>query len=238
MVHDMKSFEKIFFGIFLIWSGIGFAKLWFQLDEQWLSSLSFSPLLLTFLLFCLSWGDFIFILLAFLNLFFVLKTHYGNPVAWKTVAFICFISGIMETFGTLTGIPFGSYAYTNRFGPMIFGVIPLAIPLAWFVVIVSSWEIIKRFLQKGLFIQTFATATLATLIDYLMEPFAWKIRGYWIWNTDDIPIQNYLSWFFLSLVFTFLLSKSSPAPSTDKRPLYIFFSLILTFTLGRLSYGL
>jgi putative membrane protein len=40
-------------------------------------------------------------------------------------------------------------------------------------------------------------AMLAVLFDWILEPVAIKL-GYWTWKGTDVPLYNYLSWFFLS----------------------------------------
>jgi putative membrane protein len=40
---------------------------------------------------------------------------------------------------------------------------------------------------------------LMTLLDYIVEPVAIKL-GFWTWENDIIPLQNYAMWFITSLV--------------------------------------
>ncbi|MBL0357516.1 MAG: carotenoid biosynthesis protein [Chitinophagaceae bacterium] len=42
-------------------------------------------------------------------------------------------------------------------------------------------------------------ATLAVIFDWLIEPVAVKL-GYWQWQSNDIPVYNYICWFIISLV--------------------------------------
>jgi len=45
-------------------------------------------------------------------------------------------------------------------------------------------------------------ATLAVIFDWLMEPVAIKL-GFWKWQ-GDIPVYNYVCWFFISLLMLVL----------------------------------
>jgi len=46
------------------------------------------------------------------------------------------------------------------------------------------------------------TATLATILDWLMEPAAIKL-GFWKWaGYGGVPLYNYLCWFGISLIMT------------------------------------
>ncbi len=47
------------------------------------------------------------------------------------------------------------------------------------------------------------------LMDLLIEPVAIHL-GYWSWTGGDIPIQNYLSWFVISLVMALVMQRYQP----------------------------
>ncbi|NBS54704.1 carotenoid biosynthesis protein, partial [bacterium] len=76
--------------------------------------------------------------LASAHVYFSAVDRLGLRQARMTAAVILVASGILESFGTLTGIPFGSYTYTDAFGPRLGGVLPIAIPLAWFAVVAGA----------------------------------------------------------------------------------------------------
>jgi putative membrane protein len=42
-------------------------------------------------------------------------------------------------------------------------------------------------------------STLAVLMDTLIEPVAMQY-DFWSWNSNQIPIQNYIGWFATSLI--------------------------------------
>ena len=129
-------------------------------------------------------------------------------------AFILLLgSGGCEWIGAQTGFPFGPYRYTDHFGWRIGGVLPVAIPLAWMVVILCGRALILRLRPTATrHVLAFGVALVATLTDANLEAVAWKVRDYWDWYPDSRPplpawppVQNYLSWFVLSFALTYAL---------------------------------
>ncbi|HYF64521.1 MAG TPA: carotenoid biosynthesis protein, partial [Herpetosiphonaceae bacterium] len=110
-----------------------------------------------------------------------------------------------EHAGVLTGWPFGSYAYTGVLQPEIAGVVPLAIPFAWLLVVPGALETARLILGHARPLpQVALAAALATLFDMVIEPAAVYINGYWTWLGGgpmfDIPTSNFVAWFGLALV--------------------------------------
>ena len=122
---------------------------------------------------------------------------------------------ISEMIGVQTGLLFGNYAYGTILG-FQFAEVPLIIGLNWFVVIFSAVATIFYFTRliataKNLNAANtecahigvnilIGAAFLATFFDWIMEPVAVKL-GFWTWAGEgQIPVLNYLSWFFISII--------------------------------------
>jgi len=109
----------------------------------------------------------------------------------------------VELFGTRTGLPFGTYAYTNALGLLILGV-PLAIPFAWYATVINTWRIAEGILGSRGVRSSWPTAVVAGLLtvalDLVLEPMAAWVKQYWLWAGGDVPLQNYLSWFAFSMI--------------------------------------
>lgn len=233
--------EKGLWAFFVIWALVGFLKIGFQVDSAWVDAQSWPAFLKTFINFCFRWGDLGFILLAFANIVAALR-HVMPTAQLVCCLVLIFISGtFIESIGTLTGFPFGSYSYTNVFGLQFPGGVPLAIPLAWIIIVAGGALAIHQVAGQRLsrWQQACLVGMGATLMDLLMEPFAWHVRGYWLWHTPQIPVQNYFAWFFIVTLlvqltpFNFVIKKTS----WDKRPVGIFLCMVVLFALGRLTYG-
>ena len=88
------------------------------------------------------------------------------------------------------------------------GVLPLAIPLAWLVVILLRTLPRRAGCARPPPASQIAlgVAVAAMLTDVNLEFVAWKVRGYWVWYPQAAPgtapgwppCQNYVSWFVLS----------------------------------------
>lgn len=129
----------------------------------------------------------------------------------KSSVIICILILILsftaELIGVKTGYPFGPYAYSDVLRPALFGV-PLAMPFSWFTITVNVFLISKFILfDLNKFRIIIVSSFLILAIDFLLEPFASSVNGFWIWNGGKIPFQNYISWFVLGFFFSFLLER-------------------------------
>jgi uncharacterized membrane protein len=129
----------------------------------------------------------------------------------NTLAFFglsAIVSWIFEQFGVATGLIFGHYHYTNYLGARL-GDVPLLIPLAWFMMIYSSYVIANLALQRrpsgtppgpaSLIGFAAVSAVVMTLWDLVIDPILSgpSVRA-WVWENGGpyfgIPIHNYAGW--------------------------------------------
>ncbi len=109
-----------------------------------------------------------------------------------------FFTGLLsEIIGVHTGILFGNYHYTSLLGPSIVGV-PWIIAINWAFLIAGS-IIISDTLFNNRILQIVSAVLLIVIFDFIMEPVAVKLH-YWEWADNSIPLYNYISWAFVSLV--------------------------------------
>lgn len=123
---------------------------------------------------------------------------------WIFLTYI--ITFAFEIIGVATGIIFGKYSYGFVLGPKIFDV-PVIIGLNWVVIILGA-IIISRTFTKNLLLSSLMTGILSVIFDLALEPVAARF-GYWFWQWNVIPLQNYVAWFliaFLSAIFFNLLN--------------------------------
>jgi putative membrane protein len=140
-------------------------------------------------------------------------TEENNKNKFFIFACTCALVGIMvELIGVHTGLLFGDYAYGKNLGPTLFQV-PWIIGINWFIVIYSAshfinwlYQKIKKVVLEGQssllrkWSVIFDAAILAVFFDWLIEPVAIKL-DFWTWtNQTEIPIYNYICWFFISLI--------------------------------------
>jgi putative membrane protein len=157
------------------------------------------------------------LLLMFLLIWY---TEENKISKFFTFACICALVGIsVELIGVHTGLLFGNYAYGKNLGPALFQV-PWIIGINWFIVIYSashfiSWlyQKIKKAIPEGessllrKWSICFDSAILAVFFDWLIEPVAIKL-DFWSWiNQAEIPLYNYICWFFISLILVVVFQR-------------------------------
>jgi uncharacterized membrane protein len=171
---------------------------------------------------------------------------------------ILFIGGAISALGALTGIPFGPVTYAPAGGPQLFHALSWYVPLLWVLVVLSSRGVARLILRPWRKLRVYGywlmgiTTLLAMIFDLGLEPFATRVRHYWIWSPTKLavdwygtPLSNFLGWLvtiILILAFaTPALMKKKPAKSKstlDSHPLIVWISLNLLFIAGSLTHHL
>ncbi len=140
------------------------------------------------------------LLLSSALLYFYQKSQ--TALLRKRMIIMVVLGYAIEWIGVHTGFPFGSYHYGQNLGFKISG-IPVIIGLNWFILSMGARAVAQRlFLSKAL--QIAGGAILMVMLDLLIEPVAIQI-DYWHWAQNEIPLQNYIAWFVVGLLFQVLL---------------------------------
>lgn len=178
----------------------------------------FAILLMSFdwMPFGMEWMSSLLLMMLGLTSFGWLWANLGR--AGIVLGVIIFGLGVaLEYVGVLTGFPFGSYRYTGVLVPELPGGVPLAIGFAWLLVIVSGFFTARRLVSidsmpvsKGLLLAV-GGALLAVVLDLLLEPVAYHVKGYWQWLPGDgayygIPLSNFAAWFAAALLLNLPLA--------------------------------
>lgn len=157
----------------------------------------------------LATGSTVAALLQASAVFYFVQRQWGLSRTISTFIIIAVLTWGAEFIGHNTGLPFGEYSYTNSLQPQIAGV-PLLIPIAWFMLLPSSWVMAQLIVGKRdstmkhiAFISV--SALTLTVWDLFLDPqmVAW---GFWEWTNPSgyfgIPYLNYFGWFLLASVVT------------------------------------
>ncbi len=116
---------------------------------------------------------------------------------------VFFVGGFFaEWLGVNYGILFGEYAYGANFGLKIGGV-PLLIGAYWALLTFVTGNMISHFTKSG-WIQIIGGAILMVLLDYFMEQLA-PVFDYWTFAGNEAPLENYITWFSIALLFQLIL---------------------------------
>ncbi len=130
---------------------------------------------------------------------------YHNKYSLKAIAVftLIFLLGFfIEVIGVNTGLIFGSYQYGSGLGVKIFDT-PLLIGVNWLFLTYACSSVLHRLrINKNL--SVIMTALLMLGYDLILEQVAPKM-DMWHWEGGLIPIQNYMAWFAIALLFAALL---------------------------------
>lgn len=112
-------------------------------------------------------------------------------------ALAAFTWGI-EIVGVLTGLPYGEFSYGIELGPMLFGLVPLGLPVFYFPILLNSYLLALLFLGASSFPRRFGlTLGLVIALDLVLDPGAVAL-GFWAWTDPGayygVPAINYLGW--------------------------------------------
>jgi putative membrane protein len=150
-----------------------------------------------------------------------LLARYGRRGALAAVLVVG-MAWAVEHLGVQTGFPFGQYRYSAVLQPQLLGVVPLAIPFAWLVVVLGAhtavpWVLGTRSAEyrrpnalKAKFYQSLVAATLVLLLDMQIETVSTAINHYWFWIDQGhyygVPAANFLAWWLVGLTMSVVVS--------------------------------
>jgi uncharacterized membrane protein len=161
----------------------------------------------------------------------LMLNHKQLNQRWIVFLISIFLAGFgVEVLGVNTGFPFGEYTYGENLGFKLFNT-PLMIGLNWVMLIYCSAGVAQ--LHNNKFIQAAVAATLMLLYDLNLEPVAIEI-GLWSWELVSIPLENYISWFFIAYAMHYALLRFMTVPTNGVAgPLFLIqmvFFAIINFT--------
>lgn len=155
-----------------------------------------------------------------------------KPQYYGYFALIFISAFVVEAVGVNTGVLFGNYEYGEALGPKLFGT-PIVIGVNWLMLIISAGGVAYK-IADTVFSQAILGAALMVGLDFLIEPVAMKV-DFWDWANHEIPLQNYVMWFFVAFVL-FLAAKlfdfkKSNAIAFNFYAIQLLFFLVLRFAL-------
>ncbi len=145
------------------------------------------------------------------------------------------VAVVFESAGLATGVPYGSYSYSDSLGPTLLGV-PFLVPLAWLMMAWPSWLLavhLARPVRPGRrrAARIVWAAALFAAWDVVLDPQMVDAR-YWTWEhpapglpgIDTVPLTNLAGWLLAGLVLMALLdllvARTAPLPAIgDTAPL-------------------
>jgi uncharacterized membrane protein len=146
---------------------------------------------------------------------------------------IAVIGGGFSALGARTELPFGPFIYAPAMGAQIFKTLPWTVPLLWVVVVLNARGVARLILRPWRKNKAYglrligATAVLVLLFDIALEPYAFRVKHYWLWLPTTLPLAwqgaslvNFLAW---ALITVLVLLFVTPAlivkkPRSHSRP--------------------
>jgi len=194
-------------------------------------------LLIVFNLVSLSFGRVYHAILTpiFTTLAFTIALLHGSHVlGWRCtlllLALTFSVSLLFESVGVATGWVYGAYHYTDKLGPKFLGLVPLLIPLGWFMMTYPSYIIASRLVTptRQTWLWRLAVAAVGGLImtawDLAMDPMMVG-GGHWVWEQPGayfgIPLQNYWGWWLTTFITFWLfltIGNLQPEPTANRDP--------------------
>lgn len=125
-----------------------------------------------------------------------------------TMAFMALVFAIpygSEFFGVLTGVPYGTYTYSGLVGPLVLGLVPIFIFIAW--IHISYLAIATTTLGFGRSSLWLAPldGLIAAAWDVIVDPLAVR-AGLWSWTAPGgfygVPLSNFLGWFLVVTILS------------------------------------
>ncbi len=116
----------------------------------------------------------------------------------------------IEIVGVRTDWPYGAFEYTIQLGPMLFGEVPLALPLFFIPLVLNAYLLTLLVLGDWADnpIVRLTTAIAAVVgIDLVLDPAAVAI-GFWAFESGvyyGVPVSNYVGWLISGTVAVILV---------------------------------
>jgi len=158
------------------------------------------------------------------------------------------IGGMAHILGVKSGIPFGPFLFGSEAGLKLFDTLPWIMPLLWVVAVLNSRGVARLVLRPWRKVRAYGvwlmglTAVFTMLFDGALEPFAARLKHYWIWTAGGIsltphgaPVSNPAGWFMVTLLILafatpVLINKQlSKRSAPDFHPLAVWVGGILLF---------
>ncbi|MCB0637421.1 MAG: carotenoid biosynthesis protein [Lewinella sp.] len=139
------------------------------------------------------------LLVICLPLLYLLYRRHGDRRLWWWAAATYVGTFFIEAAGVATGAIFGAYHYGATMWAQWLGV-PLVIALNWSLLILATNDLAGRFFRQP-FVIALVASVLIIAYDFCIEPVAITL-DYWQWEAGEIPVQNYLAWGIVALLFS------------------------------------
>lgn len=202
------------------------------------------------------WVEALLLLLASAGTFTALTRQLPLQNVLLAAAVIALLGGAAHALGVTTGIPFGPFLFGGDAGPQLFKTLPWALPLIWVAMILNSRGVARLILRPWRKTHNYGfwliglTALLTVGFDFALDPFAARVKHYWLWlptkfplTWQGAPLVNFLSWGAVSLLILMvvtpaLINKNPVRRPPDFHPLAVWLGALAWFGTASARHGL
>jgi putative membrane protein len=129
----------------------------------------------------------------------------------------------IELVGVRTGVPYGEFTYLVDLGPMLFGEVPLGLPVFFFPLVVNSYLLVLLLLGERAdrtVVRLLAVVASVLAMDLVLDPGAVAL-GFWAYDAGGVyygvPWSNYAGWVLSAAVAVVALDRSFPVEALRAR---------------------
>lgn len=200
------------------------------------------------------WPEAVLLLLAVAGTIAALARHLPLQNALYAAAIIAVAAGAATWLDLKTGIPFGQFTAGDNAGPKLFNSVPWAVPVIWVLAILASRGVARLILRPWRKLHAYGfwligvTTALTVLFALALDPFASRVKRYWIWEPTKFPLSwqsaplaNFFGWLVVTLLLlafvTPILISKHPLHRRppDFHPLGIWLGGVLLFGIGAIT---
>jgi uncharacterized membrane protein len=142
----------------------------------------------------------------------------GGRVGLGLFLLVAVVAVAFEAVGLATGVPYGTYRYSDALGPTLLGV-PFLVPLAWLMIAWPSWVLADRLTRpvrpgRRHVVRVLVAAAVFAAWDVVLDPQMVQ-AGYWTWShpapglpgIPTVPLTNLAGWLLAGGVLMTLLHR-------------------------------
>lgn len=120
----------------------------------------------------------------------------------------------VELVGVETGLPYGEFAYGVELGPMLFGLVPVGLPVFFFPIVLNSYLLCLLLLgprARQMVVRVPVVAACVVALDVVLDPAAVSL-GFWSYAGGGpfygVPLSNFAGWVLSATVSVALVDLS------------------------------
>jgi putative membrane protein len=197
------------------------------------------------------WPDGLLVVLAAATVLASLACQLPAQNVMLAGIIIALLGSAVQCLGAMTAIPFGPFVYTDHIGQQLFNPLPWTIPLVWITAVLASRGVARLTLRPWRKTSNYGfrliglTTLLVVLLDLGLEPFAARVKHFWLWNPTKLkldwygaPWVNSFGWAVTTLLIlafvtpSLINKKPGPQPPPDYAPLLVWLLLNVLFATG------